>query len=1194
MIARQKILFLLAMVLGVGIRSVFAAEEIQVVNLGSTPLPVIRISMSAADKGCAVQSADGKALASDRLDNGILVDTPLPVFSTCKLLLTGGEPSPGAGGPTWLKKMSTTFTDKEGRVILRLPGEQVVFMEALSMDCAGTIAEKTKGNLLWEIEVPDKGGLRSRFFGPAAGEIIMGNTAVVFRAKSPLTLMPRDEFSIPRNAREKDVLSPGNDWLFIGPRKGTKAGGLGLYLWCAKGKVQVTADGLLADSGATLGFQRGEFSINWYVPEAPVVLRPKTGSVGQFEGRSEIYQFTVLDRNKDGLADLNADLWWIRTEAVGSNATPGLVYAFHPGTTGKGEYLCLVKPPADFKELRNLKVQGRVPADPKNFTIIEEHDQDFAVGDLDKNAAGIKALATFWDWNASGRFLCGNLLRGGHRSEGWHMWEGDRCSRVIFDLDGDSDADVWYGFAYKMAGDMLTGGDHAFNFQGRLAAAYVRLTIDPASAKISGPPRKQSDPHFILEVSTKVDGNTGYGRFYQDSAASYDEQIIYRFDQQDEPGGGFIQSPHATCFFEIWGGGHFSMTMGRLGGGPSLGWNIELAPMAGEGPIPRTEVDQPAAFRVCEFRDRGGHFFKMCSPNLPAHWDGKPLPFKKQEQWNAADFLPNASWKQITTGRYFKLKGLTACFTQEGCYFVCNEGMYGGNISWMERVEHNYHGADFTLYYSPLFGGLHLKAADIGCQISPFSYPGKRLDPNTWFRKSDLGQTDSSGADLVYRTPEGKRYYGPVWLYYHDLNGDGYFDTYLYDVDNDGMYERGAWYDPKADSILFCQGRRFASWPEHVEFTEVSYQIENYDRIEQLYVQGFNEDPLPVRCTLASSGIPVEMKRTSRTGGIVSYEAPREVFVAAGEEWGARAAVDAYHGDVYTGTWRDFGPDGLARLGTIFHQNRVIPEFLKTPWSAVSLAGIDVLLVTRLCCLPTVEEMEALFEWVDNGGVLVLSPTVDKETRIWFKYFEDQLAFSTCEKLIASRTSIYRYANEGGYSCPDRYPSPDNRIEHYVSPVEGLLAGLNYVCFVGYTLELKGRIQPLLSYKGRPIIGCAPLGKGRIVVCSTDLLVNRYIIHPMFIEPFLCNDKLVNCLVRWLLEPVPSFDVTWKNPADDSRSFDVRGKGGLLTIRRIADNHRVEVDGKLTRVQPLGIVEEFPVPAGAHTVKIITEKGVRK
>src|SRR5690606_14425881 len=156
-----------------------------------------------------------------------------------------------------------------------------------------------------------------------------------------------------------------------------------------------------------------------------------------------------------------------------------------------------------------------------------------------------------------------------------------------------------------------------------------------------------------------------------------------------------------------------------------------------------------------------------------------------------------------------------------------SEGMYGGALSTSERIEYDPTGASFTLYYSPLMGGLHLKGAKVGSYAIPSGTPDFWLDINRYYhREAHTGTERFVGTEPSVgwlRGSESRRMEGPVFLSYHDRGGSGYFDTYLYDLDNDGVYERRLAYDAATSVVTLNDERFLTAWAQAMAFGEVKY-----------------------------------------------------------------------------------------------------------------------------------------------------------------------------------------------------------------------------------------------------------------------------------------------------------------------------------------------------------------------------------
>lgn len=1173
---------------GLGLISFLVASgsrgaDLQIANAGSVPLPVIVIPVPGEGKDTPLLlRRDGKEIPMDVLDGTWIIDHPLNSFTT--VVFTVAEkpwaPQDPKLRPAWLKAVSRGFETVEGEPVLIDRSGLKTVMGALALDEPGAPVEGPSGRVAWTASFPGAGDFRLRCFGGRMGEMAAGGQPAIFRALQTVTIRKASEYNIPRYACKGDALTPGEDWVFIGSRRQMEPDGPGLYLWCKKGKVTFSSDEMTLAPGAVVGFLRAPFSINAYIPHTPILLRPGK-MAGTWEGAMDACRVSVLDRNGNGAADFDADLWWVHPrEGQGR----GLLYAFHPGASGRAEYLWIVAPPENYQISSNIVVQGRVVINQQDLTRMEFREKTFTVGKQTDKCAGVRHLAGFWDWNASGRFLCGHLFAGGHVPEGLVIPEQDRKAFAVLDLDGNGDADVMW---WPSGG--ADQGASRFDFRGR-QGAWAKIRFEPAAGRCVYGHVKTADPMaFGSEFRKTLEAN----RYYQGAAKGFEEHFAYRIDQVDETGEGFIRSPAAMLFLKSTYGNIDRLTMGALGkSSPEMTWNIELDPQ-------EESQEQPPTFRICTFRDPGGRFVSMTSSFLPQTWDGRPLSFKRQAS-RAVDILPDTPWQHVSKGDYFKLRGLGACFTPEGHHYGCNEGMYGGTI--MERIERDVDGATFVLYYSSLMGDLHLKGADIGYYAIPFNW--KRAiynDRDTWHWRSGLESEDPEflGTEGVFSTLEGKRYIGPVWLYYQDLDGDGYFDTYLYDMENDGLYDRAAWYQAASSNIVFLDGGRFASWPEKATIIDVPYQIESYDRIEELYIKGYDVDPLPVRCHLGSSGMPVEMRRYREgSNGSPMAETPRDLFVTAESEWSPRVMVDTYHGEPEKGTWIDSGPDGLARLGTLFLQYQVVPGMWNQTWDGGKLQDVDVLIISRLRRLPDTRELVALLDWVDRGGTLLLLPPPEEEDRLWFAFLGEKLGFEIGGKRVENQTTRWRMPTSGtfesGRILQNRLPAPGNRVEHYRTSEPAFLEGLKYICFRGYPLTVREGFALLLSYRDVPLVACRPIGKGRVVVSATDLAANRYLIHPEYLETAVDNKRLMERFVQWVVKPVSRFEAIWEHAGNDGWTCRVAGKGGTLSLPRLPLGWQLTVDGSPAVVQPHGIVSRLQLPEGKHRLQAVAPEAVKK
>lgn len=899
--------------------------------------------------------------------------------------------------------------------------------------------------------------------------------------------------------------------------------------------------------------------------------------VGQYSFGRKTGEVRVRDRDRDGLPDLDSDIWlW---DVTGDGKTD-FVWSFRR-EQGRRMY---------FYRVRGLDLSkvalGEAQTDGYTYISLYSDEAPRA----EEKVKRVKAIVTLEDWNGDGKFFEGSLLSGGYLVQD-RAWKG-RVEFKTYDLDGDGDGDIFYTSHFAASGGALMYFDFLDNLQD-----IVKVKFEPlkANATLTIPAKVE-----LMRFTSTFPKSLHLGRQYKGGTLGFEEHFLYRIEPGDADE--FFKGP-ARLMIKTSGGNIDRLTMGMLGGGNNLGWSIELDPL-------EAEPDQPPVFRVCAFRDRWGHEIKVCSSILPRSWDGKALSFRRIPQHgNTVDILPDAPWKQVVDEGYFKLKGLHACFSPEGEQLVTDEGMYGGTLSCIERIERDTDGATFVLYYSPLFGGLHLKGADIGYVAYPMRYHSRPMDTRTLYHREallnppappDIEPHRYIGAlpGILFPTPEGKRLCGPLFIYYQDLDGDGYFDTYLYDIENNGIYDRCFWYDARSGVVTFSDGNHIAVWQKRYRFEECKYLIENYNRIEKLWLRGFLEEPLVVRTTLSDSGVPVmrEFVRTFAGTPTTRQTTPR-FYIIFEKEWIPVAKIDVFHGEGRRYTWTDFSPTGFTRLGTLFTERGFKTGELRERWSARSLEGTSILIVNRLRHLPDDEELRALNDWIAKGGALLLLYSSEEPAeRIAFNALGEKLGFRLSDEFIQRRTALYRYPLMGpfGSKAPvaeARVPAPWNRIENF-SSAQGwnLLRGLKYLSFVGSPLYMKKESTVILSFKGRALVATLPLKKGLVLVSGVNLWSNKYIFHPFYLEPQMENGKLIRRIVRILSGKVAGFRVRSLSVGKGSTVLEVEGRGGRAKFPRIWSPHTVSVNGIQVKTEALGLFEILTLEPGKSRVEIKGEK----
>lgn len=890
-----------------------------------------------------------------------------------------------------------------------------------------------------------------------------------------------------------------------------------------------------------------------FATHEPLVLSPRQNAfVGEaLIGKSRV-AVEALDRNADGKPDFTHDLWAFG--GIDKGARRVLVAFSSDPQLHASFYAAAAKTLAESQVAETL-TDGAAPA------------------------GALKPLLVIDDFNGNKRLFHGSLLVGGYLG-------GDRMANkpndwvTNWDLNGDDDADVFEA-----------GAGYLFDFLGQLTSIHG-VNIDPVGASISMRKQAGYEMQFAGSMFKKSDDA---GRTYQGARLPFEEHFFISAKPGDFPK---VFPNGATLFYYTVDGHVGRMTMGRFGGNdPVRSWAIEMKP--------RYAVDASESWNVLQWQDASGHALKLLSPSLPREWNGDPV--------GPDAFL--RGWSDVVTHAE-KLEGLQVCFAPPGSPNGASEGMYGGALSSAERIEYDPSGASFTLYYSPLMGGLHLKNAKVGSYAIPSGTPDFWLDVNRYYhREAHQGADRFVGTEPSIRWMRGqeiKRLEGPVFLSYHARSNANYFDTYLYDLDNDGVYERRLAFEPKSSVLTLSDDRFVTAWAEPIRFDEVKYLPENYDKVGELYRRGFRQAPLVAKAQIGSGGIPVITESEP-----VFRERQPGFFVSLDKSWQTRVSVDRVH-SIPGASWRDFGVNGLSRIGTMFVSEGLVQDELTVPWSEQSLANVDVLIVASLARVPDDTELAALRAWIERGGRVILACPEDAAQRIRFNAIGQQLGFALSETLLDRRTAPYRIASLGpindpkNRAAPERRPGPWNAVEHYADPQSlGLLKDLRAISFVGYAIEkLDAPLKPLLACDGQTIIASGTLGRGTVVISGVNLWTNKYIWHHEFYENGTQNAELVQRLVG---------AVTWDLPLAAVRSIDVTparntlhltGRGGLVRYSRRYEPRasglahiesfnsnnipvaeptepaQVLVNGKPVEVREVGVLSEVSVPAGDVTIEI--------
>jgi hypothetical protein len=1147
-----------------------SAEELWVVNAGSE-VPLVPAVWEAAGKPPNGPVAAEGAAAADAWDGRLYILGPFRPLQAAKVRLAAG----GKANPMWVLDDAKGIHIRTDRGTWQfLQSGEVQFHSdegdalALRPNAVGKPRIVYAGASLVALRSEAK-AVDYRVYLSGVLEVSASGVELSWSPATPCEISLASNLGFALADRGGKLEGP-MDWLRIGRRPALHIGWAGGTATADPGMIKLTGTLRIVP-----GVSDTWASVHAQAALADLVVLDKN-LAGSYPGLGGTV--AAQDRDKDGAPDFDSDLWLFDK---GGDGKLELVFSCLPSKDdgGKRPANILIYQPKG-KRLDELKLE--VSKEVSDKYAATPFASEVAPG---PQAAGLSPTLVLNDWNGDGRFFIGSLLYGGYVQQDRVLY-GQGGEVRAFDLDGDGDIDIAdWGTSTQL--------DLEDNFIG-----MMHVELDPAAGKagiVAFTPR-----HSVVMADISVSWyNKTYigGKFYEGARLGFEEHQSICIPPCD-------RMPDGAMFhFKTSDDNIDRMTMGRFTRSDGLAWNVELDPI-------EADREHPDRYKcIAHYADPWGHEFKARTIVYPPKWDGKRLTWEKRpEHANAWEIYPNAPWYRTTTGKYFPLRGVHAAFTPEGSSYGSNEGMYGGALSHLERVEDDVDGADFTLYYSSLLGGLHLKGADYGHTATPVGYPGHPFLRKEWYHYPNaFVKPDARGQGLrsVFQ-PEGKRLEGPLFLHYVDRDKDGYFDTYVYDADNDGLIDKTLWYDAKAKHVAMQQGGRLAVWPYHAEFTDVAYQFINYEKIRQLWRRGMREEAMIERFNLASSGVPIERQRYREEKGTpLELETTRrwrpDFFAVFGPEWLPKIAVFEEAESPGRFGWTDFKPTGFTRLGTVASLEGLVQQTIRGEISEEALRGVSIFLIGHLSHVVSERELAALLEWVEAGGTLVLHYTSEEAIdRLYLNALGERLGFQLGD-LIVNRTVVSKLGTLGSFTDLDapyveeRIVTPDNRIEHYKDLAgRGFLDGLSYLSFVGSPLKVSRPMEPVFTWKGQTMMARAKFGKGIVVVIGMNALSDAHTKHNELPEPGTQNDLLLQRMAAHLADRAPRLIIEACRREGNRATIAVKGRGGQVSFPRLGRSQAVKVDGQAVEPGAAGALSAVTLPAGEHTIEVEPRAEVKK
>jgi len=816
----------------------------------------------------------------------------------------------------------------------------------------------------------------------------------------------------------------------------------------------------------------------------------------------------VVDRNENGRPDFAGDRWVF--DALGDGKAESVVEMNDENGDGTAETVSFYIG-GSYRLSDKAKRAAEGQPIEKSFSVRTALEPDTTLG---------TPTARWFDKNGDGMWCRGSILKGGDISCDWvvfdcehEIWHGRLKEIRHYDLDGDGDIDIraFAGADSIQRGANIDGSDQAPNpiqtYDLLAGTGFYRWPPVDREAW------RQSFGTFDMRKNTNT--------LLADLRRKYDLWM----NMQDTPHG----------VIDVDGDGVRDVFVGvSVSGGPSDICEREEQPPAvwqtlerffvglaepGQlnlnldfNPLKRQRPDRDASLAIKTYRDRWGNelenFVGAFSP--PADWNGKAVSaFDKDGR--PADWMWLWDWHLTKPFKDLYVATWVKGWTHTG------EGA-SVNIAMQDhRAEADFDcSTDFTVYYSPLINWFHLNGVEWGwwnIRNLPASEIKARfgaltseysLFPVNQFRYAN----EVTDTDL-------RRFYALSWACYFDSDEDGFVDTYLFDVDNNGRFDSRVWYDHARQRLLWAEDNTFREAPLKIEFPGQSLRLSNYRMLRDFY-QRMMKDHRPL---IDENG---------------------RVHVASGCPATPQAvvAVDSYHAGGAV-VYEDKSRRGYSRLFTSISRRPVAVETLAQPFTDESLRGITHLILTDVepQKAPGTGELRALDAWLKDGGqVLIVLP--DRPQRI-----------------AAASALVERY----GITCGNSEP-----VTEAIAVLAGFSGGgqkrLDYqrnkdgfLIDTGCRLSLSDGARPLLTWqppeqranstrRARPeatdaaarkdvppdgrdlpapwiLAAEARVGEGRVVVvAAATLLNNTYTAYrPNFFSPFDPR-RLSNR--RWMEEAV--------------------------------------------------------------------------
>ena len=462
------------------------------------------------------------------------------------------------------------------------------------------------------------------------------------------------------------------------------------------------------------------------------------------------------------------------------------------------------------------------------------------------------------------------------------------------------------------------------------------------------------------------------------------------------------------------------------------------------------------------FSDRHGNEVRVLAKYVPDGWDGKKLTVfdddGKHRDWVRAWYWDmRQSWD------------LVMCLWRDGD--INPESSQGWRPMHNLRYDCDLAGPyRFALYHNPVTGFMHFVGSDFGCRLGMLRKEHRELLDECWWDGFD------NSWSCLPRDCDLARGYSQSFEVYLDADKDGLFDTYLVDAENDGYYERRLWHDPTAKTLTLCHHGAFFTADATCEFTSVGMELENYNRMTELFTNGKQtfSDRLLDTITVDDHG---------------RVTAPKGIELRPDETSRPVIALDTCH--VKSNPWVSHFPQGYSRLFTAFsrHQARIMA--LAGPYTQQRLSNVTVLVICGMDFdhLPKDAEIAALDAFIRSGGTAVVSYPEPGDVRaVILNALLEPYGIGVIKEELS-----YDETNDPHILAPDTY----DRSRYFRGRGKYLANHIRKLYIRGYPLTIPSRtdVAALLHYREQCLVAKAQIGRGTLYVFGVPLLNNRYTAH---------------------------------------------------------------------------------------------------